>query len=234
MPKVDDFVIHLKGVEHVCPIYYTKSDKKFRIEKFPAEVLRPLGVSFHKGAIWGDTQDEAEKKAHEYLNKFNKLQVTAERVLVIDWKAFAFIREEGEGAHLKPYIYAKYWKNIQSNSRYGAPDGKVALSFDYRLLVKKTNAFRENPYYNQYEPDPERAKYTQRDESIQSHEIVLPWTLEAEEFCKQFQRMLENSVRKMSDFLYQDPIELEAKILSISGALPFYDRSLDSKEDEPQ
>ena len=234
MPKVDDFIIHLKGVEHVCPVYYSKTDKRFRITKFPSEVTRPLGITLSKGAIYGATQDEAEKTAHEYLNKFNQLQVTEERVLVIDWKAFAFIREEGEGSHLKPYIYAKYWKNQMSNSRYGAPDGKVALSFDYRLLVKKTNAFREEPYYTLYESDPERKKYIRRDETIESHEVVLPWNPETEEFCKQFQRMLENSVRKMSEFLYQEPDELEAKILSVSGALPFYDQSLDSKEVNPK
>lgn len=208
MPKVDTTGFSLDGQDYELAIYYTKTNKKFRIEGIPGVLQQKVGAP---NKILADTQDEATTKLHKYLQLYVDLKETRRKVIIYRWHAMARIKDDDGNV-----IWQRNW--MRGFSNWGTPrDVNTALGLAWRISIEVDNPVRGMYYMQEREAF---GKTYEHNDRVAKEESIIPWTLEAEQFFTQFEAFLVNSIKKMDEFLGLEPEQLEQKILEAAGLLP--------------
>ncbi len=140
MPRVAYWEANIEGEEFKLPIYYTTTEKKFRIHP-PGPLQRsPIDAP---SKILADTEEDLRSKMAEYVKKLVDLKETKTKVIAYKFKAHCTIWDD-KGPGERKIVYFRTWDHPQRYG-YGTPGDGTTLQVDYLLLGEYRSPLRERP-----------------------------------------------------------------------------------------
>jgi len=218
MPRVAYWEATIEGEEFKLPIYYTTTEKKFRIHP-PGPLQRsPIDAP---SKILEDTEEDLRNKMTEYVKKLVDLKETKTKVIAYKFKGKCTIWPEYDdrGKGVGKIVYSRTWDHPKRYG-YGTPGDGTTLQVDYLLLWEYRSPLREAPYYKKEYPH--AGEITEQQTSWPGGYRRMVWTLQAEKFFREFEEHLKHMIRKIAEFLGEDSEELSMKIDQAAGLLPFF------------
>lgn len=217
MPRVAWWKGHVRGEDHKIPIFYTTTEGGFRMET-------PLvfhDAPFNADTIYGETEAKLREKMQKLIDQLVELKETKQKVIAYLFRASCEIYEEydefGDGVGNR--VYVRHWGKY---AHYGAPGDGTVLTIDYKVLWEYVSPIEKKPYYK--EESRSFGEVREAHTSWPREYKRMVWTPEAEAFFKELQSMLRNAIRRVDEFIGEDPDALQLEIQRLAGrGLPFFE-----------
>jgi len=205
MVKIRDTTISYDYYNYTCQVDYMQREKQFRLT-LPEE----LSALFDTKFLYGDTEEEAEKKGTTMLTSFFESKKTPiEKVISYNF-----------GANL--HITNPNNKYVITTINTGSVGSSPAVSFEYSVGYRQTipdprDLSKVKEIYFKFDEDDNN-----RRESWNPEETIIPWSQAIEDFFVAFTTYLENAILNMYMFLDQPYKKLResVEILGPNKALP--------------